>query len=427
MKLTLVLRAVVLSATAFALAACAASPGGSSSSSFSFSSLSAATPPSAASHLYTQTNETSNKIIHYARNADGTLVEVERVATGGKGTNGYKILTRQKSAPDNLVSVGPVILSADNSMLFAVNASDSSVSSFSVGQDGKLHLRDRQPTGQKAPPTSLAYIAKAGMLYVMHSTGPNHIRSFKVADGKLRLMRKKYTLNTPRLQNRVGTQIISSPDERFLLANVVFNTPPPKVTPSNAKTKDGLLVFPIRDDGSLGKAVVNDAGGEGPFGLAFLNGSDNVFVNTLADSSGAVLSTLGPDGKVTSTPIARVALNPANKGPADTCWVSLSPDNRFAYATNFSFGNVTAFNIEGGKISVAADNQGYVPGDGNYKTGTGLVTSGPVDSWASRDGYFYQLYPNARQLVAYKMDGPQLRKVASYPVPYNSTVGLAGY
>lgn len=133
MKLTLVLRAVVLSATAFALAACAASPGGSSSSSFSFSSLSAATPPSAASHLYTQTNETSNKIIHYARNADGTLVEVERVATGGKGTNGYKILTRQKSAPDNLVSVGPVILSADNSMLFAVNASDSSVSSFSVG------------------------------------------------------------------------------------------------------------------------------------------------------------------------------------------------------------------------------------------------------------------------------------------------------
>jgi len=325
MKLTLVLRAVVLSATAFALAACAASPGGSSSSSFSFSSLSAATPPSAASHLYTQTNETSNKIIHYARNADGTLVEVERVATGGKGTNGYKILTRQKSAPDNLVSVGPVILSADNSMLFAVNASDSSVSSFSVGQDGKLQLRDRQPTGQKAPPTSLAYIAKAGMLYVMHSTGPNHIRSFKVADGKLRLMRKKYTLNTPRLQNRVGTQIISSPDERFLLANVVFNTPPPKVTPSNAKTKDGLLVFPIRDDGSLGKAVVNDAGGEGPFGLAFLNGSDNVFVNTLADSSGAVLSTLGPDGKVTSTPIARVALNPANKGPADTCWVSLSP------------------------------------------------------------------------------------------------------
>ena len=94
---------------------------------------------------------------------------------------------------------------------------------------------------------------------------------------------------------------------------------------------------------------------------------------------------------------------------------------------DFTFGNVTAFNIEGGKISVAADNLAYVPGDGNYKTGTGLVTSGPADSWASRDGYFYQLYPNARQLVAYKMDGPQLKKIASYPVPYNSTVGLAGY
>lgn len=64
---------------------------------------------------------------------------------------------------------------------------------------------------------------------------------------------------------------------------------------------------------------------------------------------------------------------------------------------------------------------------GTYKSLGGVVTSGPVDSWASKDGYFYQLYPNARQLVAYRMDGPHLRKIADYPVPFNSTVGLAGF
>jgi hypothetical protein len=34
-------------------------------------------------HLYMQTNEVKNAIIHYHRSANGTLTEVERVATGG--------------------------------------------------------------------------------------------------------------------------------------------------------------------------------------------------------------------------------------------------------------------------------------------------------------------------------------------------------
>ncbi len=37
-------------------------------------------------HLYMKTNETRNAIIHYRWAADGTLTEVERVATGGAGS-----------------------------------------------------------------------------------------------------------------------------------------------------------------------------------------------------------------------------------------------------------------------------------------------------------------------------------------------------
>jgi hypothetical protein len=34
-------------------------------------------------HLYMQTNETRNDVVHYRRSGDGTISEVDRVSTGG--------------------------------------------------------------------------------------------------------------------------------------------------------------------------------------------------------------------------------------------------------------------------------------------------------------------------------------------------------
>lgn len=385
------------------------------------------------SHLYTQTNETRNQIIHYARKKDGTLVEVERVGSGGMGTNGAKPLTGAKSEPDSLVSAGAVAMNADHSLLFGVNAGDASVSIFAIGNDGKLELRDRQPTGEKGAPSSVTFNNRTQTLYVLHTQGPNHIRSFKVVDGKLVSTGNAYTVNTAQFGDRVASQIISSPDDRFVLVDVLFNAPPrvengaAVLTPSNAGTKDGVMVFPVNEDGSLGNVVINDAGGPTPFSLAFLHGSTNTFVNTLAAGNGVVLSTLGADGRISSSPVANVDLSAAPNGPSETCWVSLSADNRYAYATNFGFGNITSFAIDNGTIRTAASNQGHVAGDGTYRSGAGVVTSGPLDSWASSDGHLYQVYPNAKELVAYKMNGATLEKLASYPVPYNSPMGLVGY
>src|ERR1700740_872231 len=44
------------------------------------------TKKAAGGHLYMQTNEVKNAIIHYHRSANGALAEVERVATGGAGS-----------------------------------------------------------------------------------------------------------------------------------------------------------------------------------------------------------------------------------------------------------------------------------------------------------------------------------------------------
>ena len=51
-------------------------------------------------HLYTQTNEIKNCVIHYFRAPDGKLTEVERVLTAGAGSGTFKPISGQESAPN---------------------------------------------------------------------------------------------------------------------------------------------------------------------------------------------------------------------------------------------------------------------------------------------------------------------------------------
>src|SRR5215470_2310145 len=98
-------------------------------------------------HLYMQTNETRNVIVHYQRSANGALTEIERVATGGAGSGTFKPISGQESAPNSFEGAGSVILSPDRKFLFATNGGDNSVSSFAVAEDGRLTLMDCEPTG----------------------------------------------------------------------------------------------------------------------------------------------------------------------------------------------------------------------------------------------------------------------------------------
>src|SRR5246127_3682634 len=132
-------------------------------------------------HLYIQTNEIANAIIHYERSATGSLVEVERVGTRGSGSGEFKPISGQESAPNSFEGAGSVILTPDRRFLFTTNGADNSVSSFRVGEDGRLTLVDCKPTGNAAEgksgtAKSVAYDPSRGMLYVVHSFGPNHIR-----------------------------------------------------------------------------------------------------------------------------------------------------------------------------------------------------------------------------------------------------------
>src|SRR5215469_3921283 len=98
-------------------------------------------------HLYMQTNEIQNCVIHYRRSASGALSEVERCLTGGAGSGTFKPISGQESAPNAFEGAGSIILRPDRRLLFTTNGGDNSVSSFRVKEDGGLTLVDCKPTG----------------------------------------------------------------------------------------------------------------------------------------------------------------------------------------------------------------------------------------------------------------------------------------
>jgi 6-phosphogluconolactonase (cycloisomerase 2 family) len=405
-----------------------------------------------AGHLYMQTNEIRNSVVHYRRAANGTIAEVERTATGGSGSGTFKPISGQESAPNAFEGAGSVILTPDRALLFTTNGGDNSVSSFSVGEDGRLTLVAVCPSGnavegRSGTAKSVSYCPSNSTLYILHSFGPDHVRLMSVdSEGKLAPRTERYTVNTHDKPNRVSTMVVVTPNEKFLFVGTTFDEPAtanPDGSPilwvrrpggslrsiaSNVPDPDGLVVFPIGKDGALGTPRFHDAKGGSPFFIAFLHNKPDTFVIGEAVGDGCVLGTIDDDGKITLGELVTVDTS-AGK-PSELCWLSISPDDRTVYATNFGYSNISSYHINGNGLEIAKDPAcPKVPGDGTFRALNGDVSSGPSDSWISPDGaYVYQIYGNAPKLVGYatRPDG-SLEEVASVTIPYNSPQGLAGF
>lgn len=405
-----------------------------------------------AGHLYVQTNEIQNSIIHFVRAADGTLAEAERVPTGGRGSGVFKPISGQASAPNAFEGAGSVILTPDRYFLFATNGGDNSVSSFGVGQEGKLTLIDVKRTGNvvdgaSGTAKSLAFAKPSSTLYVLHSFGPDHLTAMSVdAQGGLTPRPERYTANTMGKPNRVPTMITPSPDGKYLIVGTTFDQLPsanpdgspilwvegpdgnPKSIASNAPDPDGLIVFAVHPNGSLGDPSFQDAGCASPFYPAFLHDRPDHFVIGAAVGDGIVLAHIDADGTVTTSPLVQIDTSAGQ--PSELCWLAISPDDKFVFATSFGYSGLSSFRIEDNAISIARDPAcPRVPGDGTFRALNGTVSSGPSDNWLSPDGaHLYQIYGNASALVGYAVqpDGG-LEEVTRAAIPYNSPQGLAGF
>jgi len=402
-----------------------------------------------------QTNEIRNSVVHYRWSATGTLTEVERVATGGAGSGTFKPISGQESAPNAFEGAGSVILTPDRRFLFTTNGGDNSVSSFSLEKNGRLTLLDMKPTGnavdgKSGTAKSLAYAPSTGMLYVLHSFGPDHLRPMSVdGEGKLTARPERYTVNTQEKTDRVATMAVLSPNGKFLLVGTTFDQAPVhvghypdgspiiwipqpdgtfKVIATNAPDPDGLVIFPVDGNGTLGTPSFQDAGGASPFYIAFLHTRPDTFLIGYAVSDGVGLANIDEGGNIRTSRI--VQIDTSSGKPSELCWLSVSPDDRIVYTTNFGYSNVSSYHIDDNVLSIARDPAcAKVPGDGTFRAICGDVSSGPSDSWISQDGaFFYQIYGNASKLVGYAThaDG-SLSEITNVKIPYNSPQGLAGF
>jgi 6-phosphogluconolactonase (cycloisomerase 2 family) len=372
-------------------------------------------------HLYTQTNETRNAIIHYRWAASGTLTEVERVATGGAGSGELSPIYHI-NRPNDFEGAGSVILTPDRRFLFTTNAADNSLSSFALDKEGRITLLDVKRTGNPTSggAKSVAYASSSRTLFVVHTVGPDHIRLMSVDEkGKLTARPEQYSVNTTDWTNRGPTMAVLSPDGKFLVVGTTFDELPTRRNPdgsvilwiprpdgklhiiaSNAPDPNGLVVFPVGGDGGLGKPSFYDAKGASPFYVAFLHNRPDTFIIAYAVSDGVAMGRIDADGKVNViSPLVKIDTSAAL--PSELCWLAVSPDDRFVYTTNFGYSTVSSFRIDGNALSIAKDPAGpKVPGDGTFRALDGVVSSGPSDSWLTPDGgYLYQIYGNVSKLV----------------------------
>jgi len=119
--------------------------------------------------VYVQTNEPENRVVAFARAADGTLRELGRHATGGAG-----------DGRPHLTSQGSVVLSDDGRHLLVTNVASDEVGVFRV--DGTEPELIQTLGSGGAAPKSLA--EREGIVYVLN-TGTPSVSGFHLSDAGL--------------------------------------------------------------------------------------------------------------------------------------------------------------------------------------------------------------------------------------------------
>ena len=216
-------------------------------------------------------NASSNQVIAYTRNADGTLTGRHSFATGGRGSGGLT---------DPLASQGSLTLTQDHSFLLAVNAGSGDISVFQVS-GATLTLVGTTPCGGSEP---VAIAQQGHLVYVVNAGGTSNVSGFHLTStGALKPIPHSTTFLTT--GNSGAPSLAFSPDGQTLL-----------VTEKLTGNIDG---FSIQPNGTLGPIVVNASAGPGLFGVLF------------APNGTAITTETGPSGATNASAVSSCTRTPA--------------------------------------------------------------------------------------------------------------------
>lgn len=324
-----------------------------------------------------------NAVVAFARSSDGSLTPAGSFATLGNGTGA------------GLGSQGAVVLSDDGRFLFAVNAGSNTITAFTV--DGATLTRVNTIASGGVSPISLT--THGDVLYALNAGGTENITGFSIgATGALTVLAGS---SRPLSGTGVGpAQVGFDPSGRWLV-----------VTEKNTNLID---VYAVGNDGYASAPVVNPSAGQTPFGFAF--NQHGVLIVSEAfggavDASAVSSYTLGSGGTLdvvsASVPTTETA----------ACWVAVTNNGKFAYATNTGSASVTGFEVHKASLTIL---------DADGKTGS--TGSTPIDAAVSRNGQFlYTLDAGSRAISAFsvRQDDGSLSSVGGASGLPVGTVGLA--
>src|SRR5215211_8228049 len=252
------------------------------------------------SAVYVQTNAAPNEVIAFRRADDGSLDRIGSVATGGEGDNS-----------PHLQSQGSVTLTGDGRHLLVTNAASDDLSLFSVASDGSVELRERVHTG--ATPRS---VAEHDGLAVVLNTGEPALMLFRLnAGGIARVESGDQALDT---RHADPAQVAFSPDGSMVVIT--------------ERATDSIVAYEVTADGTLGAFSEIASEGPTPYGFAFTSEGTLVVTEAFGAEKGAAAASSYTivDGSL----VARTSS--VGNGRSEICWAVITPDDRFAFTTNFA-------------------------------------------------------------------------------------------
>ena len=331
-------------------------------------------------YIYTSTNALGdNRVLVLEQRANGALVDVNSVSTGGAGLGA------------NLGSQGALSFSLDGRWLFAVNAGSNTVSTFAV-DDEQLTLASVTPSGGTMPISVTSY---GRVVYVLNAGDAGNVTGLHLEHGG------KLTPIAGSTQGLGGgatgpAQVKFSNGGEFLV-----------VTEKNANQ---IAVFEV-EDGVAQPPTFTPSAGKTPFGFD-IDPRDRVIVSEAATGSA---SSYQLRERTDNLAVISAAV-PTNQ--AAPCWLITTPNGRYAYTGNAGSATITAFAIRRSGVLERVSASGA---DGS--TGAGSHT---IDLAVSGDGqHLYALANVGQTVTAFSIarDGTLAQTGQFVGVPV-STVGL---
>src|SRR5215216_5277811 len=259
--------------------------------------------------VYVQTNAAPNEVIAFRRADDGSLDLIGSVATGGEG-----------DGTPHLQSQGSVTLTGDGQHLLVTNAASDDLSVFSVAADGSIELRERVYTGS----TPRSVDERDGLVVVLN-TGEPGLASFRVhAEGIERVEGGDQTLDP---SDADPAQVAFSPDGSMVVIT--------------QRGTDSIVAYEVTADGTFGASSEVASEGPTPYGFAFTSGGTLVVTEAFGAEKGAAAASSYAieDGSLV------VRTSSVGNGRSEICWAVITPDDRFAFTTNFADGAVSRYAI----------------------------------------------------------------------------------